>query len=187
LAIDVFTRAELLAEQSGKHLQLRRVDLLINLKSAFERFCMRFLRSSSIPWTLALSGFFVGCSDGPELGVVTGKVLQQGKPIPFAYVEFQPIDPPGTYGAAYTQVDGTFNIRFTEDKDGALVGKHKVTVRTAAVDEIQVEDKTTGLMVTPELPEGYQPKLSLEYSREVKPGTNDIVFDLAEGTPASSG
>ena len=148
---------------------------------------MRFLRSSSIPWTLALSGFFVGCSDGPELGVVTGKVIQQGKPIPFAYVEFQPIDPPGTYGAAYTQVDGTYNIRFTEDKDGALVGKHKVTVRTAAVDEIQVEDKKTGLMVTPDLPEGYQARLSLEFSREVKPGTNEIVFDLAEGTPASGG
>jgi hypothetical protein len=28
-------------------------------------------------------------------------------------------------------------------------------------------------------------RLSLEYSREVKPGTNEIVFDLAVGTPAS--
>ncbi len=42
---------------------------------------MRFLRSSSIPWTLALSGFIMGCSDGPELGIVTGKVLQSGKPM----------------------------------------------------------------------------------------------------------
>jgi hypothetical protein len=89
-----------------------------------------------IPWTLALSGFFVGCSDGPELEVVTGKVIQQGKPIPFANVEFWPIDPPGTYGPAYTQADGTYNIRFTEDENGALVGKHKVTVRTAAVSGI---------------------------------------------------
>ena len=85
---------------------------------------------------MALSRFFVGCSDRPELGVVTGKVIQQGKPIPFAYVEFQPIDPPGTYSAAYTQANGTYNILFTEDKDGALVGKHKVTVRTAAVSGI---------------------------------------------------
>lgn len=84
-------------------------------------------------------------------------------------------------------VDRTYNIRFTEDKDGEIVGKHKVTVRTTTVDEIRVEDKTTGLMVTPELPESYQPKLSLEYSREVKPGANEIVFDLAEGTPASEG
>ena len=114
-------------------------------------------------------------------------MLQQGKPIPFADVEFQPIDPPGTYGAAYTQADGTYTIRFTEDKDGALVGKHKVTVRTAAVDEIQVEDKTTGVIVTPDLPEGYQAKRSLEYNREVKPGTNEMVFDLAEGTTASGG
>ena len=145
---------------------------------------MRYLRSSSLPWSLALSGFFLGCSDGPELGIVTGKVLQQGKAIPFAYVEFQPIDPRGTYGAAYTTVDGSYNIRFTEDRDGALIGKHKVTVRTAAVDEIEIEDKATGLMVTPALPEGYRPKLSLEYDLEVKSGTNEINLDLAEGRPA---
>ena len=145
---------------------------------------MRFLRSSSLPWSLALSGFFLGCSDGPELGSVTGKVLQAGKPIPFAYVQFQPVDPPGTYGAAYTAIDGSYNIRFTEDKDGALVGKHLVTVRTSAVDEIEVEDKTTGLMVTPELPEGYQAKLELEYDREVKSGSNEINFDLGEGKRA---
>ncbi len=59
------------------------------------------------PWTPALSEFFVGCANGPVLGVVTGKVVQQGKHIPFAYVELQPIDPPGTYVAAYTQADGT--------------------------------------------------------------------------------
>jgi hypothetical protein len=145
---------------------------------------MRFLRSSSLPWTLALSGFFLGCSDGPELGIVTGKVLQGGKPIPYAYVAYQPIDPPGTYGAAYTDLDGTYNIRFTESRDGALIGKHKVTVRTAAADEIEVEDKLTGLMITPELPEGYLEKVELEYDREVKPGSNEIDLDLTEGALA---
>ena len=146
---------------------------------------MKYLRSSSLPWSLTLSGFFVGCSEGPDLGIVTGKVVQQGQPIPFAYVQFQPIDPPGTYGAAYTGVDGTYNIRFTEDRDGALVGKHKVTVRTASVDEIEVEDKSTGLMVTPELPEGYAAKLELEYDREVKSGSNEIDLDITEGQPAT--
>ena len=145
---------------------------------------MLFRRSSSLPWTMALSGFFIGCAEGPELGTVTGKVLQAGKPIPFAYVEFQPIDPPGTYGAAYTAVDGTYNIRFTKDRDGALIGKHRVTVRTSSVDEIEVEDKSTGLMVIPELPEGYQARLALVYDHEVKPGSNEINLDLAEGQPA---
>lgn len=145
---------------------------------------MKYLRSSSLPLSLALSGFFLGCSDGPDLGIVTGKVVQQGKPIPFAYVQFQPTDPPGTYGAAYTGVDGVYNIRFTEDKDGAPVGKHRVTVRTAAIDEIEVEDKTTGLMVAPELPDGYKAKLELEYDREVKSGSNEIDLDIAEGKPA---
>lgn len=141
---------------------------------------MKFFRpSSSLPLTLALSGFFGGCADGPELGTVAGRVSLQGQPIPFAYVVFQPTDPPGTYGAAYTDADGHYELRFTESRDGALVGQHTVSIRTAALDEIEVEDKSTGLMVRPPVPEGYQPGLQVEFEREVKPGDNTHNFDLA--------
>lgn len=123
----------------------------------------------------------VGCSDGPELGTVSGTVSQGGKAIPFAYVVFQPVDPPGTYGSAYTDAEGKFVLQYSPSKQGALVARHEVTIRTAAKDEIQVEDRKTGLMVTPPLPEGYKEKVELVFDREVKSGDNVLDFDLAEG------
>lgn len=132
------------------------------------------------PVTLASLGLFLasGCSDGPELGLVSGTVKLQGQAVPFAYVVFQPVDPPGTYGAAYTKEDGTYELRFSDSRNGAMLGKHQVKIRTASKDEIQVEDKNTGLMVTPELPKGYQGRLEFEFDRQVASGSNSHDFDL---------
>lgn len=143
---------------------------------------MDFHRTSSIRLTLLLTGFFIGCSNGPELADVSGKVTQDGRPIPFAYVIYQPVEPPGTYASAYTDADGNYSVQFTESREGALIGRHEVTVRTAGLDEIAVEDRTTGRMVTPVLPVGYRPKLQLVYAREVQSGSNVIDLDLAQGT-----
>jgi|GEM_PF-286718 len=123
-------------------------------------------------------GLAVGCSDGPKLGYVHGKVTLRGAPVPFAYVKFQPVSPTGTYGAAYTDVDGKYVLKFTKNRDGALVGQHEVTVRTSSVDEIQVEDKTTGKMVTPPLPEGYRANLEAQFAHSVKSGTNTIDLEI---------
>jgi hypothetical protein len=122
-----------------------------------------------------------GCSDGPPLGTVSGKVSQGGHAIPFAYVVFQPVDPPGTYGSAYTDAEGRYVLQYSASRQGALVARHEVTIRTAARDEIQVEDRSTGLMVTPPLPDGYKEKVEVLFDREVKPGDNVIDFDLVEG------
>src|SRR5690349_20864093 len=74
---------------------------------------------------LAATTWLAGCSDGPELGDVTGKVLQNGQPVPFAYVMFQPIDPPGTYASAYTNVDGEYELQFSPSANGAMIGRHE--------------------------------------------------------------
>ena len=92
-----------------------------------------------------------------------------------------PVDPPGTYGSAYTDAEGKFVLQFSPTKEGAMVARHEVTIRTAAKDEIQVEDRKTGLMVTPPLPDGYKEKVELVFEREVKSGDNVIDFDLTEG------
>lgn len=132
------------------------------------------------PVTLASLGLLLvsGCSDGPELGLVSGTVKLQGQAVPHALVMFQPVDPPGTYGAAYTKADGTYELRFSDTRNGATLGKHQVKIRTASQDEIQVEDKHTGLMVTPELPKGYQGRLEFEFDRTVASGSNAHDFDL---------
>ena len=124
-----------------------------------------------------------GCSDGPPLGTVSGTVTQNGQPIPFAYVQFQPTEPRGTYASAYTDVDGRYELQFSESRNGALVGRHEVTIRTAALDEIQVEDRETGKLVTPVLPAGYKPKLELKFERAVEAGGNTVDIQLETGTP----
>lgn len=121
-----------------------------------------------------------GCSDGLNLGTVHGKVTQNGTAVPFAYLQFTPIDPPGTYGAAYSDADGKYALQFSQTRQGAPVGRHRVLVRTSKVDEIQVEDKSTGKMVTPPLPEGYKPNLEVEFEREVKSGDNAIDLELSQ-------
>lgn len=144
---------------------------------------MRLFKSSLIPVSMSLSSFFVaGCSRGPEVGEVEGVVNWNGQPVPFAYVVFQPVDPPGTYGSAYTNEHGHYTLQFSESQNGALVGKHKVTIRTSGKDEIEIEDRATGQMVLPPLPEGYREKVELTFDREVASGENSVDFDLANGT-----
>ena len=98
---------------------------------------------------VAIGLFVPGCSTGPNLGTVSGVVSQDGIPIPYVLVQFQPVEPRGTYASAYTDVSGHYELRFSQTKRGALVGRHEATLRTSKRDEIQIEDKSTGLMVTP--------------------------------------
>ena len=120
------------------------------------------------------------CSRGPNLGAVSGVVSQDGIPLPYVLVQFQPVEPRGTYASAYTNLDGRYTLQFTEAKKGAIVGRHEVTLRTSKRDEIQVEDKKTGLMVTPKLPENYKGNLEVKFEKDVKSGGNVIDFELAQ-------
>lgn len=144
-------------------------------------------RQSQVAFSLiALSALgMAGCSKGPVLGSVQGVVRQGGQPVPFAYLVFQP-QQRGTYGAAYTDAQGRYTLQFSRTRQGALVGRHNVTIRTAGLDEVQVEDKSTGQMITPPLPDGYQPRLEVQFEREVQRGRNTFDFDLASADAARS-
>lgn len=137
-------------------------------------------RITHVFWTMASLGslLLTGCSDGPSLGKVHGQVTLNGEPVPFAYVVFQPIEPKGAYGAAYSDAEGRYELLYTRNRKGALVGKHAVTVRTSSLDEIQVEDKKTGLMVTPKLPREYRAKLEAQFERQVAAGDNPIDLEI---------
>jgi len=128
---------------------------------------------------LSLGFAITGCSRGPEMGVVHGKVTLNGEPVPFAYVHFQPTSPPGTYSASYANEAGEYKLIYTKDLKGAPVGKYEVTVRTANKEELQVEDKTTGKLVTPTLPKGYKANLEANFEREVAKGDNSLDFEIA--------
>src|SRR5262245_57757951 len=71
-----------------------------------------------------------GCAPGdnlPECAPVTGKVTMGGEPIVGAMVTFHP-EKPGNTGQAASEADGTYTLNTYGTQDGALVGKHTVTI-----------------------------------------------------------
>lgn len=79
----------------------------------------------------------VGCSGGlKEFPVADagGIVLCEGKPVPFAKVQFNPKSVDGSKtaiigkpGFAFAREDGTFTLSTYGTDDGAVVGQHTVT------------------------------------------------------------
>ena len=72
----------------------------------------------------------VGCGPGgPELGTVTGIVTFKGEPLPEAEIEFQP-EAEGTPSYGTTDQEGRYELRFTPERNGAMVGTHRVQITT---------------------------------------------------------
>ncbi len=67
-----------------------------------------------------------GCSssDMPKLGLVTGSILENGKPIPHVLVEFYPDIGRPSSGA--TDENGQYELSYNPDAKGAAIGFHKV-------------------------------------------------------------
>lgn len=69
-----------------------------------------------------------GCApSGPQLGRVEGEVLLDGKPLADVVVEFQP-QQAGSPSIGVTDEDGKFQLQFTRDRWGALLGEHTVKI-----------------------------------------------------------
>lgn len=68
----------------------------------------------------------VGCSRGPEIAPVKGKVLYNGQPLKFGGVMFQP--EAGQPARGEIQPDGTFTLTTNRFGDGATVGRNRVRV-----------------------------------------------------------
>ena len=117
---------------------------------------------------------FVGCARGPSIGQVRGKVTLEGKPVDHATVTFQPTSGLTSYGV--TDRDGSYELRFSRDRPGAIVGMHEVSIGTYRV--------STGADGNPAefpetIPEVYNARTELR--REVKPGQQTIDFHLENG------
>ena len=78
---------------------------------------------------LAVAGtttVLTGCDTGPRLVPVSGKVLIDGQPLTYGFIQVMPENErvaTGTIGQ-----DGTFTLSTYEDNDGAVLGKHKAAV-----------------------------------------------------------
>jgi hypothetical protein len=97
---------------------------------------------------------------------VSGRVTLDGQPLENADVSFQPDDakPPS---AARTDKDGHYQLGYKRGVLGGIVGQH--TVRITVSSEV-VQDP-------PNIPARYN--TATELHQEVKPGPNEINFDLS--------
>jgi hypothetical protein len=136
----------------------------------------------------------VGCSgSGPDLGTVKGKVTLDGKALPNLLITFVP-EGGGRASTGTTDAEGNYALIFA-DQDGALIGKHRVTVKSlqppAAVKEVSSDDPEYQKQIlgaqsdsTPAPKEIIPAKYSgnnSELVQEVKSGENIINLDLKSG------
>ncbi|WP_437206171.1 carboxypeptidase-like regulatory domain-containing protein [Planctomicrobium sp. SH664] len=125
-----------------------------------------------VPLLLAgLSGCGAG-GDLPEIGLVKGRVLLDGKPLDAARVTFEPNF--GRPSNGRTDAEGNFELEYLFDVPGAAIGPHTVRISTHDM----LEDRTTGKMkMIPErVPSAYNNNSVL--TAEVKGGVNEINFEL---------
>ncbi|MFC1597650.1 hypothetical protein ACFL5Q_06920 [Planctomycetota bacterium] len=122
----------------------------------------------SVVLAFSMTGCFRG---GPELGTVTGTVTLDGAPLADAQVAFQPKD--GSPSVATTDSAGHYELEYTREKPGAIVGGHivRILTQTTSTDESGNE-----IQVPQRVPEKYNYRSTL--LREVKPGENSIDFKL---------
>jgi hypothetical protein len=84
-------------------------------------------RVAAAACALLILGALAGCGDGrPQRVPVSGQVLIDGKPLTHGYVQFAPGDTRASTGAL--DANGRFTLTCYELGDGAVTGKHKVTV-----------------------------------------------------------
>jgi hypothetical protein len=121
----------------------------------------------------------LGCSgapnDQPELGLVTGTVTLDGKPLAKVWVGFAPEG--GRSSMGLTDKDGRYKLDYLFDTPGAKVGPHIVTITTPREDESGDEVPNFKELV----PAHYNTQTTL--TAEVKPGQNTIDFPLTTKAP----
>jgi len=151
-------------------------------------------RSALIRWCGAACGALLlgGCGGpgGPELCPVTGTVLYHDKPVEGAVVAFRG-ERALKLAIGRTDSQGRFKLTTNEGGDGAVVGKHKVTVSkfiveggagsaTVSMDEAAKSPQPAS-QTRNELPEKYadpaRPLLEFTVSPE---GPNDFTIRLSD-------
>jgi hypothetical protein len=118
---------------------------------------------------VAVVGLVVGCSSRSTVDVarVSGTVTLDGRPLRDAVIVFQPTGGRPSYGQ--TEPDGTYQLLYTIDRAGAMVGTSTVTISTAIEDN----DGNVALELVPK--RYFEPGA---ITVEVKPHKNVLDFDL---------
>jgi hypothetical protein len=131
---------------------------------------------------LPLAGLLValaaaGCGKAkPATAPVTGRVLLDGKPVAGAAVMFEPVEG-GVPARGGTGADGGFTLSTFGRDDGALVGRHRVSVSKFVTEGVAANE--LGLEAAPG-PPGLQPKAALP-ARYAAPKTSGLEATVEPG------
>lgn len=129
----------------------------------------------------AILGSFVitclGCGgvSGPELAEVTGKVTLDGQPLAKVSLQFTPESPDGSPSYGVTDSDGAYELLFSNDRSGAMPGKHRVEILPVE-PETDDSGKLVEGAVLVKIPVRYSQPGSL--TADVQAGSNSIDFAL---------
>jgi hypothetical protein len=118
----------------------------------------------------ALIGAVVGCDQGdlPDLAPVSGIVTLDGKPVANKNVFFAPDKGRGSQGI--TDEQGAYDLYYTAQVKGAIIGEHTVTISTPP----PMDGNYKGHKET--IPAKYNTKSELK--KEVESGSNELNFEL---------
>lgn len=94
---------------------------------------------SHILLTLLTVSCCVGCGGGDkvDLGAVSGVVTMDGEPLSDVIVVFSPED--GNPSSGLTDSEGKYSLSYLGKSDGAIIGKHKVSITTADLSMNETE------------------------------------------------
>ncbi len=139
-----------------------------------------------------MAGLLVGCggSDHEQTAPVTGKITFQGAPVTKGRIAFYP--PKGRPAMGAIQSDGTYSLTTFDQGDGALLGKHRVTITVNETvggqpppasfeEEIKQAGKTASSGVAKVVwlvPQEYSNRKTSKLEAEVVSGDNTHDFNL---------
>ena len=130
-------------------------------------------------WLFSITCILVvsGCGQsGPKLGSVTGTVTLDGKPVQGALVTFLSKAENGSSSFGKTDTNGKYQLEFSTERFGAMLGAHEVEIVTKRVNKSEEPD--TGAVVQKEtiaIPKHYARGA---LTAEVKAGSNVCNFPL---------
>jgi hypothetical protein len=127
---------------------------------------------------VALVALCAGCDSGPRFAPVSGVIKINGQPYGKAVVSFQPIggveNPnPGRGSSAYTDESGRYVLK-SDEKNGAVVGKHRVMIMTKGADVV-------GADPTKSSPDGPAPRRGIDPIGPEWNSQSDKTFDVPPG------
>jgi hypothetical protein len=117
--------------------------------------------------------FTLGCGQsGPAVVPVSGKVVIDGKPLAHGYIRFVPEQ--GRASDAQLASDGTFSLRYSAERMGAVPGLHRV--------EVAANEVISTSRVKWHAPKTYASLGTSDLTQNIEGPTDDIVIELTWGS-----